>query len=80
MSSPGSPHKRVPPERSGPIRNLLARYNQRAASRPETTSGAALCGALEYVVQTSYAVIDECIPRGYEAARHNQDNQIGKAT
>lgn len=78
MNSPGLREKRLPPERIGPIRNPLARDNGRPASRPEPTSDTARRGPLEYGVQTAYAVIDEYMQRGYEAARHNQDNQDGK--
>jgi hypothetical protein len=58
--------KRVPPERIGPIRNLLLN------SIPG--SNGAQRGPLECAVQTAYAVIDEYMRRGYDAARHNQNN------
>lgn len=76
MNASHSRHKRVQPERGGPIRNPLTG----APPRPSTTTGPAeaLRGALECGVQTAYAVIDEYMKRGYEAARMNPLSQNGK--
>jgi hypothetical protein len=65
--------RRLPPERSGPIRNPLAREGPGAPS-----AAGAPRGPLEQGVQTAYAVIDEYMRRGYEAAHGNQKHQNGK--
>jgi hypothetical protein len=70
MLNPSHPRlRRTAPERSGPIRNRLTS----APSQPGTVPGA-LRGALECGVQTAYAVIDEYMKRGYEAARNRDNN------
>ena len=68
--------KRVPPKRGGPIRNSMNSETHNAG-RPETISGA-LRGALECGVQTAYAVIDEYMQRGFNAARNNQKSGNGR--
>src|SRR6476646_6146260 len=78
MNSSQSRLKRAAPERSGPIRNPLVNGSPRNPSPPLPTATDALRGALECGVQTAYAVIDEYIQRGYEAARNNPNQQNGK--
>jgi len=76
--NPSTPRlTRVAPEGSGPIRNPLLNARPRAGSGPGSPPDASLRGALECAVQTAYAVIDEYMQRGYEAARHSQDRQNG---
>lgn len=73
--TPSSPRvKRTAPDRSGPIRNPMA---PRGQARPESgpprdpisAAGAAVYGVLESGVRSAYAVIDEYMRRGQEAAR-----------
>jgi hypothetical protein len=71
--SPKPRVKRVPPEQIGPIRNSLARDRATSAPRPAWTPNGVLRDALECGVQTAYAVIDEYMQRGYQAARLNQN-------
>jgi hypothetical protein len=80
MNSSASRHKRVPPERRGPVRNPIA-----APLRDKVDSAAAgpaapgvLREALECGVQTAYTVIDQYMRRGYEAARSNQNHPDGR--
>jgi hypothetical protein len=72
MKAPAQRLKLTPPKRSAPIRNS-------AASDPITAAGAAVCGALENGVRTAYAVIDEYMRRGQDAARDifNDPNRRG---
>jgi hypothetical protein len=83
MKPPAQRLKRTPPERSAPIRNPVApRNNPEPASSPRdpiTAAGAAVCGALENGVRTAYAVIDEYMRRGQDAARDifNDPNRRG---
>jgi hypothetical protein len=74
MKSPSARRKRTPPERSGPVRNLLAPPQRSApepaaACDPIAATGAAVCGALENGVRSAYAVIDEYMRRGQDTAR-----------
>src|SRR5258706_15609339 len=77
MSSSPLRLKRPPPERSAPIRNPFAGSSPRTAPDPEPSSNGSRRGPLECGVQTAYAVIDEYMRRGYEAARDNQQQQNG---
>jgi hypothetical protein len=64
--------KRTPPKQNGPIRNPVApRANPEAGSPrdPLSAAGAVVFGALENGVRTAYAVIDEYMRRGQDAAR-----------
>ena len=75
--------KRTSPEQNGPIRNAMA--SPRSSAEPGapgdmfTAAGAAVCGVLENGVRTAYAVIDEYMRRGQEAARgaFNDPNRRG---
>ena len=63
-----SHEKRSQPARGGPIRNAAAA----GSGGPQeliTAAGAAVCGVLENGVRTAYAVIDDYMRRGQEAAR-----------
>jgi hypothetical protein len=64
---------RVPPERSGPIRNPLVRGNSSTPFPRGTLRDVVECG-----VQTAYSVIDEYMRRGYQAAHHNERNGNSK--
>jgi hypothetical protein len=71
--------KRVPPARTGPLRNPMAAGTPQ--SGPNPAKAGALAGAngvlqkaLECGVQTAYAVIEDYMKRGYEAARKSRDN------
>jgi hypothetical protein len=82
--------KRVPPARTGPIRNPMTGQGkadgpQAGGSvtsdetfRPVPVTSSAVREALECGVQTAYAVIDDYMRRGYEAARRNQENPNGR--
>jgi hypothetical protein len=73
MLNPSHPRlRRAVPERSGPIRNLLTSVHRIPASEWGPPSQP-LRGALECGVQTAYAVIDEYMKRGYEAARNHNN-------
>ena len=64
--------KRTPPKQNGPIRNPVAPQTEPDASAlrdPVSAAGAAMFGALENGVRTAYAVIDEYMRRGQDAAR-----------
>src|SRR5580658_2495127 len=69
--------KRPQPARGGPIRNPIA--PPRSSPEPAAFAGAAVCGALENGVRTAYAVIDDYMRRGQEAARgiYNDSNRRG---
>jgi hypothetical protein len=75
--------KRTLPEQNGPIRNPMAGPRSGAetgaAGDMFTAAGAAVCGVLENGVRTAYAVIDEYMRRGQEAARgvFNDPNRRG---
>lgn len=75
--------KRTPSAQSGPIRNVMASPRSAveagAAGDMFTAAGAAVCGVLENGVRTAYAVIDEYMRRGQEAARgvFNDPNRRG---
>jgi hypothetical protein len=75
--------KRTPTAQSGPIRNPMAPPGSAAeggaAGDMFTAAGAAVCGVLEKGVRTAYAVIDEYMRRGQEAARgvFNDPNRRG---
>jgi len=74
--------KRTPPEQNGPVRNPVAPRNKPESGTPRdpfSTAGAAVFGALENGVRTAYAVIDEYMRRGQEAARDifNDPNRRG---
>lgn len=65
--------KRPVPAQTGPVRNPAAappRPGQAAAAPGDlfSAAGAAVCGVLENGVRTAYAVIDEYMRRGREAA------------
>jgi len=69
---PSSPHvKRTPPERGGPIRKPMPSRlrNEAQPGDPIGAAGAAVFGVLENGVRTAYAVIDEYMRRGQQAAR-----------
>jgi len=82
MSS-SSHFKRPPLQQSGPVRNSMAPPanvpRQGAPQDMFTTAGAAVCGVLENGVRTAYAVIDDYMRRGQEAARtiFNDPNRRG---
>ena len=78
MNSSHSRLKRAAPERSGPKRNPLVSAANGAASKPASIANAALGGPLECGVRTAYAVIDEYMRRGYEAAR-SQERHTGES-
>ena len=63
----------MPPKQSGPIRNALVSPPP-GAREPAAGPGAAMFGALENGVRTAYAVIDEYMRRGQEAARGMYNN------
>jgi hypothetical protein len=76
MNPPSSRLKRTPPKQSGPVRNSMAlplpprAVQESGAPRdPVAAAGAAVCGALENGVSTAYALIDEYMRRGQDAAR-----------
>jgi hypothetical protein len=73
MSSFSSHRKRPQPERFGPARSAMATLRPpRTSGTPQdvvSVAGAAVCGMLENGVRTAYAVIDEYLLRGQEAAR-----------
>lgn len=79
------PHlRRNPPERSGPVRNPLAAPRDiprpSNGSPPQPMAAAeAVRGALENGVRTAYAVIDDYMRRGQEAARgiYNDSSRRG---
>ncbi len=79
MSSTSPRLKRTPPERSGPVRNPMAPSQNGSPQNLVTAAGAAVCGVLENGVRTAYAVIDEYMRRGQEAARgiFNDSNRRG---
>ena len=75
----GSRSKRVPPARTGPLRNPMAAGTPQsgpnpARAVPRAEANGVLQKALECGVQTAYAVIDDYMKRGYEAARKSRDN------
>jgi len=59
---------RTPSKRNAPVRSAVA---PGTGGSPDliTAAGAAVCGVLENGVRTAYAVIDDYIRRGQEAAR-----------
>lgn len=75
--SPRSPHnKRPKPDQTGPVRNPIAPplppsapKDSVAPRNPVEAVGTAVCGALENGVSTAYALIDEYMRRGQDAAR-----------
>lgn len=76
--------KRTQPEQSGPVRNSMATSpwggaQVRAPGEMFTAASTAVCGVLENGVRTAYAVIDEYMRRGQEAARDvfNDPNRRG---
>jgi hypothetical protein len=76
--------KRTEPKRVGPVRNTMAGPPPagQGAGAPQdlfTAAGAAVCGVLENGVRTAYAVIDEYMRRGQDAARviFNDPNRRG---
>ncbi|HEX8711975.1 MAG TPA: hypothetical protein VF730_08890 [Terracidiphilus sp.] len=71
--------KRPQPEQSGPIRSPMAPPQVGGPADMFTAAGAAVCGVLENGVRTAYAVIDEYMRRGQEAARgmFNDPNRRG---
>lgn len=83
--SPSSPRMtRTPAKQSGPIRNSAVpppRSTAAGSAPPDLISaaGAAVCGALENGVRTAYAVIDDYMRRGQDAARgiFNDSNRRG---
>jgi hypothetical protein len=84
MTMNSSRVKRTPSKQGGPIRNPMAPSQGRAAEPGNagemfTAAGAAVCGVLENGVRTAYAVIDEYMRRGQEAARgvFNDPNRRG---
>jgi hypothetical protein len=75
---------RTPPEQTGPLRNPMAPPQERkvpGGPPPDlfTAAGATVCGVLENGVRTAYAVIDEYMRRGQDAARtiFNDPNRRG---
>jgi hypothetical protein len=86
MSSFSSHRKRPQPERFGPARSAMATLRPpRTSGTPQdvvSVAGAAVCGMLENGVRTAYAVIDEYLLRGQEAARgrFNDSNRRGFMT
>jgi hypothetical protein len=86
MSSFSSHRKRPQPERFGPARSVMATLRPpRTSETPQdvvSVAGAAVCGMLENGVRTAYAVIDEYLLRGQEAARgrFNDSNKRGFMT
>jgi hypothetical protein len=86
MSSFSSHRKRPQPERFGPTRSAMATLRPpRTSGTPQdvvSVAGAAVCGMLENGVRTAYAVIDEYLLRGQEAARgrFNDSNRRGFMT
>ena len=94
--SPARPRtRRVPPERTGPVRNPAAASRPapgidalldatvgeglRTAERLAAASGAVVQGAVECGVRTAYTVIDEYVKRGREAARR-EERPVGRDT
>lgn len=83
MTTSSSHVKRPEAAQSGPIRNSMASsmsaVDAGAAGEMFTAAGAAVCGVLENGVRTAYAVIDEYMRRGQEAARDvfNDPNRGG---
>lgn len=83
MKSSGPRLKRTPPAQSGPIRNGAAPPQSSAKTTapkdPISAAGEAVCGVLENGVRTAYAVIDEYMRRGQDAARDifNDPNRRG---
>jgi hypothetical protein len=77
MNQSDSHLKRTTPAQSEPIRNPIA--PPRKSPEPVAFAGAAVCGALENGVRTAYAVIDDYMRRGQEAARgiYNDSNRRG---
>jgi hypothetical protein len=78
MTPSGPRLKRTSPAQSGSIRNAAASSRSDAGpavpkkpapADPISAAGAAVCGALEGGVRTAYAVIDEYMRRGQDAAR-----------
>lgn len=73
--------KRMQPKQSGPIRNAAASASPPAGGPQDlfTAAGAAVCGVLENGVRTAYAVIDDYMRRGQDAARgiFNDPNRRG---
>ncbi|MEP7354453.1 MAG: hypothetical protein ABI824_14600 [Acidobacteriota bacterium] len=88
MNPPRSRLTRTPPARSAPLRKFGRPPAPDPANEPRTAprsfsgiadAAATICGPLENGVRTAYAVIDDYMKRGYDAARGNQDfsNQRG---
>jgi hypothetical protein len=74
--------KREKPKQSGPIRNAGTSGPQNGSGAPQdliAAAGAAVCGVLENGVRTAYAVIDDYLRRGQDAARgiFNDPNRRG---
>jgi len=76
MSPPTPRKKRAQPEQSGPVRNRIVppappstTQDSGAPRNPVEAVGTAVCGALENGVSTAYALIDEYMRRGQDAAR-----------
>jgi hypothetical protein len=83
MKSTSTRRKRTPPERNGPIRSSIASAARNTAPPGAqgfaSTAGTAFCGVLENGVRTAYAVIDEYMRRGQDAAQgfFNDPNRRG---
>lgn len=84
MKPSPSRKKRTQPPRGEPIRNWVAPQPpatpQASAPRePIAAAGAAVCGVLENGIRTAYAVIDDYMRRGQDAARtiFNDPNRRG---
>lgn len=80
--------KRAQPKQSAPVRNPMVAppspsavpaHDSTAARNPVAAVGTAVCGALENGVSTAYALIDEYMRRGQDAARgiFNNSNRRG---
>jgi hypothetical protein len=75
MSASPTRLKRTPPERSGPLRSALRQPP--FVTPPAAGCGPSLCEPLENGVRTAYAVIDDYLRRGQQAARiiYNESNR-----
>lgn len=84
MTTTSTRVKRPEPAQNGPVRSPMA-SPQRSPAEAGTpgeifsAAGAAVCGVLENGVRTAYAVIDDYMRRGQEAARgaFNDPNRRG---
>jgi hypothetical protein len=78
MTKHGLRQKRTPPDRVGPIRNSRLGFVVPPATAPAPAAEplepvTEVCEALERGVRSAYAVIDEYMRRGRQAARSFQD-------